>query len=831
MQSLGTSPKGLELDTVAARQKQFGPNTTAAAVRFGPARLLLNQFRSPLMLVLVFATVVSMMVRDILDAAIVLVIVVSSAALGFLQEYRASNAIARLRDRVSIRTNVIRGGKPGVCLSEEIVPGDIVTLAAGSLIPGDGILLDANDFFVSEATLTGETFPVEKRPGVSPEAAPLSKRTNCIFMGTSVRSGTATALIVHTGRQTAFGAIAQSLRLRPPENELERGLRRFGMLLLQIMIAIVLVVVLVNLALERPTIETLLFAVALAVGIAPELLPTILTITLSKGAQLMAREGVIVRRLNAIENLGSMEILCCDKTGTLTEGLVRVAGTFDAAGQASSAVFTLAALNAMHETGLANPLDAAILTEREKTGVALPAVTKLDEMPYDFARKRLSVVLEEAGRPDSLIVTKGAVQNVLDISDRVQAGGGELPLTGESREKILETFAAWSREGFRVLGIATRRLPRKPAYDRSDEAGLAFAGFILFFDPPRDDAHETLDVLRGLGVRVKIITGDNQFVSRHVAESVGLKVEHLATGADLDLMSDEALWRSAPDIEVFAEVDPNQKERIILALRRTGHVVGFLGDGINDAPALHAADVGISVDQAADVAKDAADLVLLEHSLEVLSRGISEGRRTFANTLKYILVTTSANFGNMISMAAASFFLPFLPLLAKQILLANFLSDIPAIGISGDRVDEEWEHTPHRWDIGMIRRFMIQFGLLSSLFDGITFLALLAMSESQEELFRTGWFVESLLTELAVFLVIRTHRPFYKSRPGRFLLSSTLALIVLAIALPYLPYASVFGFTPLPAAVMLVLLGITGMYVAAAELLKHRLYHSGARRT
>ncbi len=823
--ALGANREGLAPATAAEHMRRYGCNSLTAEHGHRQALwLFIERFRNPLVLILIFAALVALVVHDWLDALIVLAIVCITAVLGFIQEYRATNAVAKLRQRVSVKSTVLRGGQLLSIPSEEVVPGDIVKLAAGSLIPADAMLLEAKDFFVSQALLTGETFPVEKQPGVAAENAALVDRHNCIFMGTSVRSGTATALVVHTGKDTSFGQIADKLALRPPETEFERGLRHFGTLLVRVMLVIVLVVLAINIVLQHPTIETVLFAMALAVGLSPELLPAILTITLAHGAKNMARHGVIVKRLNAIENLGSMDVFCTDKTGTLTKGVVQLDRALDVAGQPCQAVLQHAFLNARLQTGLPNPLDEAVVAAGSQAEMNMAAYAKLDEIPYDFVRKRLSIVVQQEGDASALMITKGALQNVLDVCDRVQIGASSEALNQSHKQAIQQRFTEWSGQGYRVLGIAQKALAAGSAATRNDEQGLLFSGFLLFFDPPEQGVEQTLKGLRQLGVQLKIITGDNQFVARHVAEAVGIDVQRVITGTDLISMKDEALWHLAPQVTLFAEVDPNQKERIITALQKTGHVVGYLGDGINDAPALHAADVGISVDQAVDVAKEAADFVLLEHNLEVLRQGIDEGRHTFANTMKYIFITTSANFGNMISMALASLFLPFLPLLAKQILLNNFLSDIPAMGIAADNVDRDWESTPHRWDIKLIRNFMLTFGLVSTLFDLLTFAVLLYLAGAVAEVFRTGWFVESLLTELLILFVIRTSKPFYQSRAGRFLIWSSVAIICLTLALPYLPIGAVFGFVPLPPAILAAILVIAGLYLLVSEYTKRAFF-------
>jgi Mg2+-importing ATPase len=822
-QQLGTAAGGLNGSEAARRLERFGYNVLQAQEKVTALRLFLEQFKSPIVLILLFAAGVSALLHEYVDAGIVLAMVLGSSILSFMQEYNASSAVEKLRARVTIKSTLLRDGQAQVVPVEQVVPGDVVLLSAGSLIPADGLVLEARDFFVNQAVLTGETFPVEKQPGSVPAHAGLTERTNCVFMGTNVRSGSARALIVHTGSSTAYGQIAERLTLRSPETEFERGIRKFGYLLTQAMMWLVLIVFAVNVYFNKPVVDSLLFSVALAVGMAPELLPAIITLNLSQGAQVMAAHGVIVRKLAAIENFGSMDVLCTDKTGTLTQGVVQLDGALDVRGQPSDAVLRCAYLNAHYQTGISNPLDEAILAHAQPD---VTGVSKVDEIPYDFVRKRLSVVVQEGQQ--CTLVTKGALETMLAACSQVRDDEHVLPLDEAQHAAILRRYEEWSGQGLRVLGVATKSVPLQSVYHRSEEHDLTFTGFLLFFDPPKPGVIETIARLRKLGVELKIITGDNDLVARHTAEAVGLTVTGLLTGAQLDEMRDEALWHMAERTNLFAEVDPNQKERIILTLQKTGHVVGYMGDGINDAPALHAADVGISVEKAVDVAKEAADFVLLEQDLQVLERGIREGRRTFANTLKYIFTTVSANFGNMLSMAGASLFLPFLPLLPKQILLNNFLSDFPAMTIAGDSVDPELVEGPHRWNVKYIRNFMLVFGAVSSVFDYLTFGTLLYIVRASPEQFRTAWFIESLLTELFVALVVRTQRPFFRSRPGRALWMSTVAMVAVALVIPYLPFAAVVGFTPLPWWLMLTVLCITAGYVLATEVAKKVFYARNA---
>ncbi len=848
---LMTSSRGLGHEEAERRLRKFGPNSLTVGKKSSPFRQFLGQFKSPLILILIFAALVSITFGELVDATIVIIIIFGSAALTFAQEYRANKAVEKLREKLVLKATVFREGNQEVIPAEDVVPGDIVSLCAGSLIPADGVVIEARDFFVNQAALTGETFPVEKRPGVSEARSSLADRTNTVFMGTSARSGCATLLIVETGAATAYGQIASRLNLRPPETEFEHGIHHFGLIMMEIMTVLVLVVFAINVFMREPLIDSFLFSVALAVGLAPELLPAVFSLNLSKGAQVMAKGGVIVRRLTSIQNIGSMDVLCTDKTGTITEGIVELDEALDIDGRPSDAVLGLAYLNSRLQTGLQNLLDEAVIAKGDKQLTASFAeddFVKIDEIPFDFVRRRLSIVVREKksdrsritprgqqlrlshalgngnAERNNLMITKGALEHVLEVCTQVERGGEVMSLDEDCYAHILQRFTELSEQGFRVLGVATRELSLESVYSCADEAEMTFNGFLTFFDPPKKDAIRTITQLSELGVQLKIVTGDNRLVAQHVAELVGMKVSGIITGRQMGEMADEALWQAAERVNLFAEVDPNDKERLIRALHRTGHVVGFLGDGINDAPALYAADIGISVDTAVDVAKEAADLVLLERDLEVLRRGIVLGRNTFANSLKYIFTTTSANFGNMFSMAGTSLFLPFLPLLPKQILLNNFLSDIPALAIATDEVDPEMIAKPRHWDIHFIRDFMVLFGIVSSVFDYLTFGLLLLILHASPDQFRTGWFIESLMTELCVALVVRTRRVFFRSRPGRALLVSTVIVAILALAVPYLPFLNVLGFAPLPPLIMAMIIGITLLYMLAVEITKKAFY-------
>ena len=819
--ALGSSRHGLSAAEAAARLAETRPNALSAYGARSRWTVLTSQIKSPLLLLLLFAAIASTVSGEFIDAAIVTVIVLATVALGFWREYRAETAAATLQDQIRARATALRDGVDTTIPLDEVVPGDVVLLAAGSLVPGDGLLLEATDFYVNESVLTGESFPVAKYPGTVAPAVPMGGRTNSLFLGTNVRSGSARYIVVRTGRATEFGHVAARLAARSPITEFERGIRRFGYMLTIAMLSLIIVLFAAHVLRGRSPAPTLLFSIALAVGLSPELLPAILTINLARGAQLLARHGVLVRRLSAIENLGSMDVLCTDKTGTLTEGVVRLEGAYGAGGERDEAVLDLAALNSTLQSGLSNALDDAIRAEKTRD---MAQDRKIAEIPFDFLRKRVSVIV--ASGDGAALVTKGAFPAVLEICTTLPDGR---LLSDPLRADLVARYETWCRKGIRVLAVAHRTLPLRAGYGRDDERDLVFDGFLTFADRPKEHVSAVLGDLARLGVSIKIISGDSGAVVQYIATLVGLPHMQVVTGPDMRALSDDRLWRTVDAVDLFVEVDPDQKERIIRALKRHGHVVGFLGDGVNDAPAMHAADTSLSVDTAVDVARQAADFVLLRHDLDVIRRGIEEGRRTFANTMKYILTTTSANLGNMVSMAGASLVLPFLPLLPGQILLNNFLSDIPAVGIADDSVDREMVARPGRWDIRFLARFMVAFGLVSSFFDALTFVVLLGAFAVSVEGFRTGWFLESLLTELVVALVVRTRRPFFRSRPGDLLLWSTLALIVVSFAVPFVPGAQLLGFTPLPATVLAVLSAITCAYVVATEFTKRRFYSVDGR--
>ena len=819
LSSLRATAEGLSTDDAQKRLISYGANRLKPQKRSDAFPLLLAQFKSPIILILLMATGLSLFLHNIIDASIIFTIVLVSGLLGFWQEHSASNAVAKLLAIVQIKAAVLRDGKEQEIPVEDIVPGDIVILNAGDVVPGDCILLDEKDIFVDEAMLTGETFPVEKAALVLPSATALAQRTNSLWMGTHIVSGTAKALVILTGKGTEFGKVSERLKLKAPETEFEQGIRRFGYFLGEVTLVLVVIIFGITVFLHRPVLESFLFSLALAVGLTPQLLPAIISINLAHGAKKMAKNKVIVKRLSSIENFGSMNIICSDKTGTLTEGKVLVESANDVNGDASEKVFLFAYLNAFFETGFTNPIDEAILNHLKPD---ISGYVKKDEIPYDFLRKRLSIAVTQGD--SQLMLTTGALSNILDICSSAETKDGSIVDIKSMQDQIGQHFVDFSNQGFRTLGIAYKKVPPGSLIRKSDEADMTFAGFLTLFDPPKANILETINSLKKLGVSLKIITGDNRLVAISLSKKMGLPDNRIITGPELREMSDAALLRRVDVVDVFAEIEPNQKERIIIAMRKAGNVVGYMGDGINDASALHAADVGISVDTAADVAKDAADIVLLEKDLGVLVEGVKEGRMTFANTLKYVFMATSANFGNMFSMAGVSLFIPFLPLLPKQILLTNLLTDFPEMTIATDRVDDEMVDHPRRWDIKAIRKFMITFGLVSSVFDYLTFGLLLLVLRASEAQFRTGWFIESVISASMIVLVIRSRKPFFRSRPGKYLLIATLSIAIITLIFPLTPLGTLFGFTPPGIITYLLILLIVAMYIVAAEVTKTIFY-------
>ena len=804
---------GLSSEEAERHLAQFGLNEPLPQRADSVLRTFLHRFANPLVAILLLASVASVVMGDVINAALVLCIVGVSVSVEFYQTRRSERAASALKAQVADTSNVLRDGRLVELSRRFIVPGDVIRLDAGCVVPADAVLLEGKDLHLSEAALTGESLPAEKQP------------KDLVLMGTSVVSGTGLALVQKTGALTAFSEIAKVLSQRAPRSEFELGLARFGTFILKTVLFLVLFVFLVSALLHHDPLESLLFSVALAVGLTPEFLPMITTVTLTRGASRMAKSHVIVKNLAAIQNFGSIDVLLCDKTGTLTTGEMSLERSLDPAGQASERPLLLAYVNSYFESGIENPMDEALLRKAKLNALdsavlrhAHPDITgfkKLDEMPFDFERRRMSVVAERDGK--ALLISKGAPEQVLSVCSQLELNGSRQTLDDTMLAQCVSLFESLCAKGYRVLAVAFAEVESGHAFSKNDEHDLVLAGFLAFVDPPRPDAADVLAKLGLEGVRVQVATGDNELVTAQICERVGLPTGNILLGDEIEKMSDAALFHRVELTRIFARVSPAQKNRILRAIKTRGHVVGYLGDGINDAPCLHTADVGISVSGAVDVARDAADIILLEPDLGVLLAGVLEGRAAFGNVMKYLLMGTSSNFGNMFSMAGAAIFLPFLPMLPSQILLNNFLYDLAQISIPSDHVDVEFTRKPRRWDIALIRRFMWWVGPLSSLYDALTFFVLLKVFHANAQSFHTGWFVESLATQALVIFVIRTAKNPFKSKPSAALVATTLGVVALGLVLPWLPFAHVFGFVPLPLAYFAFLAPATLTYLALVE--------------
>lgn len=819
---LASNPNGLTSSDAEARLARFGRNIATPHKKYGLVLQFLSRFLNPLVILLLVASMVSAFTADITSFIIIISMVVLSVTLDFIQEYRAELAAEALRHSVAIKASVIRDKKIIEISVEKLVPGDVVLLSAGNLVPADGRIIEVQDLFVNQALLTGEPYPVKKDTAdLQQKVVDSDSASNAIFAGTSVISGSARMLVCVTGKQTTLGSIASTLTTSPPATTFEIGLRQFSMLIVRLTLLLVLFAMLVNMMLHRPWLESFMFALALAVGLTPELLPMIVTVTLSRGAIRMSRKRVIVKRLAAIHNLGSMDVLCTDKTGTLTEAKIQLERHVDCNGLENERVLLLAYLNSYFETGLKSPLDEAIL-KHETLDVS--GWRKIYEVPFDFERRRVSVLLENEQL--HYLIVKGAPEDVLSLCKDYEQGPGEIKsLTSIKLKELNELSSTLAQQGFRTLGIAWRRVATEQQDAIiSDESSLVFTGFAAFLDPPKMGTGAALKSLNDSGVDIKIVTGDNELVTQHVCEQIGLPIKGILTGKQVAAMDDHALQVQVSRVNLFCRVTPAMKTRVLLALKQRGHTVGFLGDGINDAPALHVADVSISVDNAVDVAKEAAGLILLDQDLNVLHQGVIEGRHTFGNIMKYVMMGTSSNFGNMFSMAGASLFLPFLPMLPTQILLNNLLYDLSEIPIPLDNVDKEYLKQPRQWDMRFIRNFMFAIGSISSIFDFLTFYVLLKILNAEEGLFRTGWFIESIATQVLVIFIIRTRLNPLKSRPNLWLLNTSLLVVLAAAILPYTKLGSYFGFVPPPAVFFIILFTMVVCYLIMVEFVKYWFY-------
>lgn len=834
---LVTSQSGLTSEEATNRIQTYGYNQLPQKKRRAGAVEFLYHLRNPLVFILLFAGLISGLIGKALDAGIIFAIVLISVVLDVYQETKAEKSAEMLKKRVVTTATVLRDGAKKEIPLSSLVPGDIIHLSAGDIVPADSRVISQKDLYVDQSGLTGESFPVEKTTTATTAVgnATITEASNYVFLGTSVVSGTAAAVAVRTGGSTEYGKIAEQLVGRAPETEFERGLRRFGFLITQVALVLVIFVFFTN-AFLKPVVshqqsdilESLLFAVALAVGLTPELLPMIVSVNLSRGALEMSKKSVIVKRLASIQNFGNMDVLCTDKTGTLTENVITLVLHTDIEGKDSEKVLFYAFLNSYYETGLKSPLDDAVLKYKQ---LDVKGFDKVDEVPFDFIRRRVSIVVEhEKGR---LMICKGALEEIARVCSRLELENKIVDLSSEQQKKMRENYHKLSSQGFRVLGVSYRRAEEKPSYSVKDEKDMIFLGFIAFMDPPKESSKESLQLLKKSGIELKILTGDNELVTGKVCEQLGFKIKGVVLGSEVAELQDAALARMVKRANVFARVSPAQKDRIMSALKRNGHVVGFLGDGINDATSMHTADVGISVENAVDVAKESADIILLQKDLTVLSAGALEGRKTFGNTMKYILMGISSNFGNMFSAAGASVFLPFVPMLPTQILLNNMLYDISEVAIPTDNVDQEYIQKPKRLDITYIRNFMLFFGPISSIFDFLTFFIMLQVFNgyANVSLFRTAWFIESLCTQTLVIFAIRTRKsPFYKSRPSKALFLTSLIVVAIAVVFPLTPLGIPFEFIAPPLKFFGILAGFVGAYLVLVEILKRLFYKRYAHR-
>lgn len=813
---LGADEDGLSSAQSRGRLEAVGPNIL---FHKPPRRLIVDLVRrlgNPLVLMLLAASVVAGATGEVTSFVMIVAMILLSTILDTVQERRAEATAAALRESIALTARTLRDGAVVTRPVRELVPGDVVKLSAGDLVPADGLVLSANAAQVNQAALTGEPFPVEKSPEADPDAS-LAEARNLLLHGSSVIGGSATMLVVQTGDRTHFGGIARSLADEQPPTAFERGIHKLGLLIVRMTIFLVLFVILAHLALGRPPLESFLFAMALAVGLTPELLPMIMTIGLARGAQRMAAAKVVVKRLSAIHDLGEMDILCTDKTGTLTEARIMMTGHPGIDGVDNERVFELAAVNARFESGLRSPLDEALLAH---TGLRpLAGWQKLDERPFDFERRRVSVLAELQG--ERIEVLKGAPETILSLCDRAEGpDGGIVPLDAALKARLTKLHDDRAAEGLRLLGIAWKAAPGRTRIETDDDDHLIFVGFWLFLDPPKASSAGAIGRLEAAGIRTKVISGDAAVAVQHLMDALGRPSSSILTGDEIAALDDQALAVRAGETDLFARVTPDQKLRIVRALQARGHIVGFLGDGINDAPAIRAADVGLSVEGATDVAREAADMILLAPDLAVLADGVAEGRRTYANILKYIRMGTSSNFGNMLTMALASLFLPFLPLTPVQILLNNMLYDLSQTGIPFDSAESHDLAEPHGWDMRGLVRFTLVMGPLSSLFDIATFAALIALFHADVPTFRAAWFIESMATQILVVFVIRTSAPIWRQHPHRLLVATAGLCLATAVALPFLPIAPALGFVAPALPILAATAALVVAYLLSAEALK-----------
>ena len=823
LKKLNTDENGLSGREAEKRIDKYGQNILEERRSSSNLEMFINQFKNPIIIILIFAAFLSIFLKDYTDGIIILIIIMISSLLSYSHESKANNAVKKLLSSVSVTSSVLRDGKFEEIDNAMLTVGDIIKVKTGDMIPADCLIIEANSLSMDESSLTGETFPVEKNNQKVSADTVLSNRKNSLWMGTHVISGSGRAVIVNLAKDSEFGKITASLGEKDSATDFEKGIKSFGNLILHVTTFLIGLIFVFNIFLNKPFLESFMFALALSVGLTPQMLPAIISVNLSQGAKRMSEQGVIVKKLNAIENFGSMTVMCSDKTGTITQGKVKLDGALDCNGNKSDNIYRLAAINSYFQEGYANPIDSAILDTRTDD---FSNYEKLSEIPYSFETKLLSVIVrtDRNSSVRNIMVTKGALTNVLDVCKTYENSDNSVGNIEDVKSQILYMFDKYSSQGYRVLGVAYKFIEDGIDVKSQKAEDMIFAGLLLFIDPLKDDIKDVVAEMNRLGVSLKMITGDNHLIAKNIGAQIGLDPKKILLGDELDSYSISQLNKKVLDIDIFAEISPNQKEKIIMAYKQAGEIVGYMGDGINDSPAIKQADVGVSVNTAADTAKDAASIVLLKNSLKVLISGINEGRRTFINTLKYIFIATSANFGNMFSMAGASLFLNFLPLLPKQILLTNLMTDFPSLQIASDSVDEEWLKRPVKWDMKFIKKFMILFGIISSVFDYMTFAVLLFIFKANEETFHTGWMLESIISAMVVMIIVRTARPVFASRPNSKLLIAIVGVAVALLAIIYSPINIYLGLISLPIKLLLALLGVSLIYALTAEILKKSFY-------
>ena len=820
---LSSGKNGLNENESRKRLKEFGYNVLVEKKRYNVFVQFISHFKSPFILILLAAAIISFFVGQTTQGIIIACIILLGATLDFVQEFSANKALIKLIETVKTKATVLRNGKKVEIPLKDVVSGDVVFLSSGDMVPADARVIESDNFFVNQASITGESFPIEKVPEVleTKSGQSISELNNILFSGTNVVGGSALALIVKTGKETEFGKIASHLAQKQTKSEFEKGIGNFGFFLMKIALVLVLFIFLVNSLIKQDVFESFMFAIAIAVGITPDLLPVIMSVTMAVGSRKMSKKGVIVKKLSAIPNFGSMNILCTDKTGTLTENKITLVKYMNFKGKEDENVLKLTYLNSSFQTGIKNPLDEAVLNFKK---IDIKGFRKIGEIPYDFSRKRMSVIVSD--KKQSLLITKGATEEIFECCRYYNRSGRNVTFEKLAKMEAMKVYRDLSSQGFRVLAVASKNVEKRK-HSHKEEADMVFEGFVSFFDPPKKDVKKTLEEIEKLGIEIKIITGDNELVSKKISDEVGLKVKGVILGKDLEKMSEDALKVKVRGATIFARCSPSQKIRIINALREEGNVVGYIGDGINDAPSLKACDVSISVNNAVDVAKESADIILTRKSLADLKEGVVDGRKTFGNTMKYIMMSLSSNFGNMFSASGAILFLPYLPMLPVQILLNNLIYDSSQITIPSDKVDNDWVSNPKKWDIKFLKKFMYTFGPLSSLFDFATFFILYFGLQAGASVFQTGWFLESLATQLLVIHVIRTKKtPILKSRASKLLVLSSLLGVAIGFVIPYTSFGKLLGFTPLSGGLLLIILGIVVIYLVAVEIAK-RIFYKG----